>query len=265
MNALEFKKITVGFGKRYLFNQFTATIPQGSFVSIIGANGTGKSTLLRVILGLVPLKDGGILIDGKAPQRGHKQIGYMPQVKFEQIPHHLTARTYLMSVLNGLNWSIAWANQQQRRQIDEIAALTGISHYLDRPYPQLSGGEKQRLALTQALLNKPKIILLDEPLSNLDLAQQHKIVQLIHTIQQQLNITVLLTAHDINPLLPVINSLIYLAHGKAAVGSVQEVVNSETLTWLYDTPIEVIPWKQSLLVVHKQSGVTIQDVHHHIH
>ena len=153
-------------------------------------------------------------------------------------------------------------NKAQQARVTEAITLAGLEDIIDQPYAQLSGGERQRLGLAQALINQPKALLLDEPLSSLDLKQQEKIITLIKDIQQQLKITVLFTAHDINPLLQVMDRIIYLAYGKAAIGTVAEVVTSSTLSWLYDTPLEVIPWEQSLLVVHKKSGI-FQDPHHH--
>ena len=127
---------------------------------------------------------------------------------------------------------------------------------------QLSGGERQRLALAQALIGEPEILLLDEPLSGLDPAQQEKMVQLIHDIQRRLGITVLLTAHDMNPLLGVMKKVIYLTQGKAAIGTVAEVVNSEKLSWLYNAPIKVVDHDGHLFVIHEKSG---SNIHAHDH
>ncbi len=262
MTAIEFQNITLSFPQKNLLTDFTMSIAQGEFIGIFGPNGAGKSTLLRTILGLVTPNAGNIKLYGNSPQRGNRDIGYMPQQRPEQLSHPLTARTYLQSSLIGLGWGLPLVSKAQRIRIAETIALTGLEDFIDQPYAQLSGGERQRLGLAQALINRPKALLLDEPLSSLDLKQQGKMVALIKSIQQQLKITVLFTAHDINPLLGMMDRIIYLAYGKAAIGTVAEVVNSATLSWLYDTPLEVIPWEQSILVVHKKSGI-FQD-HHHV-
>ncbi len=264
MGAIDFENLTLGFGKKQLLSQFSNTIEPKEFVGIFGANGAGKSTLLRAILGLIKPLSGSVQIHGSLAKRGHPDIGYMPQSKSDPPSHQLTGRSYLGVTLNGLGWGLPLLTTQQHQLIDEIITLTGLQEYIDRPYVQLSGGEKQRLALAQALLNRPKILLLDEPLSGLDPAQQMKMIHLIQSIQQQWGMTVLFTAHDMNPLLGVMTKVIYLAHGKIAVGTVDEVVNNDTLSWLYDTPIEVIPWGTNKLVIHKQSGASLHDVHHTI-
>jgi zinc/manganese transport system ATP-binding protein len=262
LHAIEFEKLSLGYARRSLITDFCDTIPVGQFIGIFGQNGAGKSTLLRAILGLVTPVCGRILLHGKPVRCGHPDIGYMPQLRAQQPAHQLTGRIYLHATLNGLRWGLSFATQKQRIQIEEVIRLTGLQDYIDRPYGQLSGGERQRLALAQALVSQPKILLLDEPLSSLDPGQQKNMIHLIQTIQQQLNITVLLTAHDMNPLIPVMHRIIYLAHGKVACGQTHEVVNSATLSWLYDTPIAVIPWEQNILVIHKQSGKNMQEIDH---
>lgn len=262
MNAIEFHNLTLGFAQKKLLTDFSMTIEQGEFIGIFGPNGAGKSTLLRTILGLLRPLGGHLHVYNQPPQRGNRNIGYMPQLRPQRAAHLLTAKTYLQAAALGLGWGLPLLNKPQRARLAEVITLTGLENIIDQPYAQLSGGERQRLGLAQALINQPQALLLDEPLSSLDLKQQEKMIALVKNIQQQLKITVLFTAHDINPLLQVMDRIIYLAQGKAAIGTVAEVVNSDTLSWLYDTPLEVIPWEQSLLVVHKKSGI-FRDPHHH--
>lgn len=239
MNAIEFKNVSLGFGDKEILQNFTATISHGEFVGIFGPNGAGKTVLLRTVLGLLKPLKGSIYVYGNSPQQERASIGYMPQMRRDLDAFPISGRAYLATTLTGTGWGMPFLNRQQRDEIDQVIELVGMP-YIDRPLRQFSGGERQLLALAQTLLGHPKILLLDEPLSNLDPGQQEKIVSLIHTIQQRLSITVLLTAHNINPLLHVMNHIVYLAHGKAAIGSLEEVVNSKTLSWLYDTPVEVL-------------------------
>jgi len=259
LNAIEFDHLSLGYDHKNLITDFCEKIAVGEFIGIFGPNGAGKSTLLNAILGLITPLSGNLVLQGKK-----FDIGYMPQIRAHLPIHQLTGRVYLQTTLKGLDWGLSLTTKQQRKRLEEVIQLTGLQDYIDRPYQQLSGGERQRLALAQALINQPKILLLDEPLNSLDPGQQQNMIKLIQTLQQQFKITVLLTAHDLNPLLPVMHRMIYLAHGKVACGKLADVVNSETLSWLYGTPIAVIPWEKNILVVHKQTGKSLHEVTHAI-
>ncbi len=257
-----FENLTLGFKDKRVIQDFSAQIHAGEFVGIFGPNGAGKSTLLRALLGLIKSQKGRIFILGKPPKKGHPHIGYLSQFRQFALSNQLSGRAYLASVYKGYQWGLPWHSQAQKQELDHVIQLTQSESFVDRPYLQLSGGERQRLALAQSLIGQPKILLLDEPLSGLDPSQQEKIVQTIKRIQQQLNLAVLFTAHDMNPLLNVMHQVIYLAHGKAAIGTVAEVVNSEKLSWLYDAPIEVVKHDQHLFVIHAKSGSNINAQHH---
>lgn len=256
------ENLTLGFAGKTILHDFSAKINAGEFVGIFGANGAGKSTLLRAILGLVKAQAGKILVLGNPSQCGNPHIGYLSQFRQYAATNSLSGRAYLSAVYQGFRWGLPWQSKIEKSQIDAVIQLTQIEHFVDRPYLQLSGGERQRLALAQALIGKPKILLLDEPLSGLDPAQQEKMVHLVQSIQQQLNIAVLLAAHDFNPLLGVMQQVIYLAQSKAAIGAVATVVNSETLSWLYDTPIQVVRHNQHLFVIHEKLGSHLHDSDH---
>jgi len=262
VNAIEFKQLTLRYGDRAIIQDFTANIAPGEFVGIFGPNGAGKSTLLRAILGLLSPSTGHIIVLDKHVRRGNPAIGYMPQFRQMTTTNHLTGRTYMTATLQGFRWGLPFVNPLQREQINEVIHLVGIEPFVDRPYAQLSGGERQRIALAEALLCQPNILLLDEPLSGLDPGQQEKIVHLIKTIQTKLNITVLFTAHEMNPLLTAMDKIIYLAHGKAAIGNVNDIITSEKLSWLYDAPIEVVHIDNHLFVIHKKLGTNVHDHNH---
>ncbi len=262
MNAISIDHLTLGYGVTSVIENFSASVEPGEFIGIFGPNGAGKSTLLRALLGLIKPLSGHIRIFDALCRRGNPQIGYLSQFRQFAATNKLSGRAYLSAVSNGFRWGLPISSQVQKSEIENVIQLTRTQDFADRPYLQLSGGERQRLALAQALIGEPRILLLDEPLSSLDPAQQDKMVQLIQSIQQQLGITVLLTAHDMNPLLGVMKKVIYLTHGKAAIGTVDEVVNSETLSWLYSAPIKVVHLGEHLFVIHEKSG---SNIHAHDH
>lgn len=258
MNVIEFKKLSLAYGQRCIFQNFTASINRGEFVAILGANGAGKSTLLRSILGLIPPSKGSISLFGQAVHKGAAFIGYMPQMR-QNIGNSLSAYAWLGANLNGYQWGLPFLNTKQTKELDRVIQLVKAEKIVNRPYSLLSGGERQRLLLAQALLNKPKILLLDEPLMNLDPYYQATLVSLIDDIRLQYGITILFTSHDINPLLTSVDKVLYLAKGKAVMGLVNEIINSQKLSELYGMDIEVIQHEQQLFVINKELGF-----HHHV-
>ncbi len=262
MKAIELQSISLRFGAKTILNQFSVAISPGEFIGIFGPNGAGKSTLYRIILGLLKPDQGTIKILNSPPKKGNPNIGYLPQIRQTTSAHQLTARTYLSTTLEGCRWGLSFSQKNKKVLLDEVIELTALEEIIDQPYRYLSGGERQRVALAEALLNHPKILLLDEPLSGLDPGQQEKMVQLVKSIQSQTNLTVLFTAHEMNPLLDAMHRLIYLAKGKAIIGTVDEVVNSEQLSLLYNAPIEVIRQPNHLIVIHKKLGTHLHEFDH---
>jgi zinc/manganese transport system ATP-binding protein len=260
--AITIHQLTLAYGKRDIIRDFNANIECGEFIGIFGPNGAGKSTLLRAILGLASPASGYIHVLGKPTNKGNAHIGYMPQMHRPIQGGQLSSRTRLLATLNGFHWGLPLSGKKQRAKIDWALATVHASSYADRPFAELSGGERQRILLAQALLDKPKILLLDEPLTNLDPHHQETLIQLIKYIQQELNVTVLFTAHDVNPLLGIMNRVLYLARSNAAIGSVEEIITSEKLTWLYGSPIEVIHYHNRLFVISHERG-NLHDTHHH--
>ena len=258
MNAIEFKQLSLAFGQRCIFQDFTANINAGEFVAILGANGAGKSTLLRSILGLIAPSKGSIALFGQAVHKGAAFIGYMPQMR-QNIGNSLSAYAWLGANLNGYQWGFPVYNTHQKEELRRVIQLVKAEKIVNRPYSLLSGGERQRLLLAQALLNKPKILLLDEPLMNLDPYYQATLVSLIDDIRLQYGITILFTSHDINPLLTSVDRVLYLAKGKAVIGLVDEIINSKKLSELYGLDIQVIQHEQQLFVINKELGF-----HHHV-
>jgi len=266
MSIIEFSHLTLSYPEKSIFTDFSEAIVSGEFIGVFGPNGAGKSTLLRAILGLKKPGNGEILVFGKPPQHGSSVIGYMPQLVGHSYNNQLSARSYLAATVDSVRWGLPLLNKAKRTAIQRVVELVNAQEFIDRPFGDLSGGEQKRIALAEALLfNSPKILLLDEPLSGLDPGQQGKIINLIQSLQQELHITVLFTAHDLNPLLKVMQRIIYLAGGKAAMGTVSEVVTSAKLSALYGAPIEVIHSDEHLFVIHKQYASNVHDTDHTRH
>jgi zinc/manganese transport system ATP-binding protein len=219
------------------------SIDQGEFIAVLGPNGSGKTTLLRVLLGLLRLSEGQVYVWGKPPHRGNRAIGYVPQRRTLDPDLPIRGRDLVMLGMEGLRWGFALPGPSLRKRkaiVEQALGSVEATDYADRPIGQISGGEQQRLLLAQALVGRPRLLLLDEPLANLDMRNQEAITQLVAGFSRTDHITVLLVSHDINPVLPVMDRVIYLAKGHMIVGTPDEVITSETLTRLYDAPIQVV-------------------------
>ena len=223
-----------------MLSDVSFAIPQGSFVGILGPNGAGKTTLLRAVLGLVPAAAGRIGVLGDAPRRGNPAIGYMPQARRLAADLGLTGFDLVVGAAGGHRWGWPLASRADREQASHALEQVGAADLARRPLNELSGGERQRILIAEALLGAPKLLLLDEPLISLDAGHQRTIIELVHRIGADLGIAVLFCSHEINPLLHVVDEVLYLGRGKAAIGSVEAVINPEVLTALYGSPITVL-------------------------
>ncbi len=248
------KNLAIGYDPQCpVIQQFDATIASGQFIGVFGANGAGKTTLLRSLLGLIKPLAGELSIMGHTPKRGDARIGYMPQA----IPNAQTTmsgKTILAATIRGHRWGLPRLSQSERHAIDHVVVFVGAEDIVNRPFAQLSGGERRRLLLAQALLGNPTILLLDEPLANLDPHYQHLLIDLLSRVHKQFAITVLLTAHDINPLLGTMTQVLYLAAKKAVIGDVDQIVNNTVLSHLYGSPIEVFKHQGRVFVMHSNTG-----------
>jgi zinc/manganese transport system ATP-binding protein len=240
ISAVAFSGVTLALGGRTVLENLELDIGEGLFVGVLGPNGAGKTTLLRAILGLVQPASGHIAIFGAPVRRGQASIGYMPQARGSSGDLRLSGRAFIAAAAGGTVWGLPRLSPAQRADVERVIDLVEARPYADRPFGALSGGERQRLMLAQALLGAPRLLLLDEPLSNLDPHRQAASIALVRDLQRRLGITVLFSAHDLNPLLPALDQVLYLGGGQAALGSVAQVVNGPTLSRLYGAPIEVV-------------------------
>jgi zinc/manganese transport system ATP-binding protein len=216
-------------------------IQRGSFTAVLGPNGSGKSTLLRLLLGQLPPAAGELTVFGARPRRGDARIGFTPQSAGFDPDFSVRGRDFVGLGVDGHRWGVPLrGGARKSARVQAAIQAVGAAAYADRPLGRLSGGEQQRLLLAHTLVGDPQLVLMDEPLSNLDLANQGAIVRLISGFVRRRGLSVLLVAHDVNPLLPYIDRVIYIANGRTAIGSPREVVNSQTLSAIYGAPIEVL-------------------------
>jgi zinc/manganese transport system ATP-binding protein len=242
-------------GGGVVWSELDLRVGRGEFVAVLGPNGAGKSTLLDVILGLQPLSAGSVSVLGRQAGRLRSAIGYLPQRRSFDAATRIRGRDLVRLGLDGDRWGLPIPHRLHpsasgaRRRVDQVVDLVGASPYVDRPIGELSGGEQQRLLIAQALVRRPQILLLDEPLDSLDLPNQRVVAALVHGICRSEGVTVLLVAHDVNPILGYLHRVVYLAGGRGVEGRPREVITSETLSVLYGTPIEVLETSDGRLVV----------------
>jgi zinc/manganese transport system ATP-binding protein len=241
--------VTIARGGRIVLDEVSAAIRPGEFIGVFGPNGSGKSTLLRALLGLLQPLSGAIRVFGATPGRGNRAAGYLPQQRGAVADLPVRGRDFVASAWHGERWGLPLIGRRGRQQVERAIERVEAQALASRRLSQLSGGELQRLLLAQALLGEPKLLLLDEPLLSLDPHFQEAVIAMVRRIQQSEAITVLFTAHDLNPLLGVMDQVLYLGNGRAALGSVDEVITDEVLSRLYDMPIEVLRIKDRIVVV----------------
>ena len=237
--AVVLEDAAVALGKRTIWQHANLSIARGALVGLIGPNGSGKTTLLRVPLGQVRPSAGNVTVLGGPAKRGKAQVGYVPQRKTLEAELALRGFDLVLLGLVGHRWGFGRASVEDRQKVAEALAAVGADSFADQPVGILSGGEQQRLLIAQALLTHPQLLLLDEPLASLDLRSQHEIVHLVDNLRRERNIAVLFVAHDLNPLLEVLDGLIYIMNGQPVSAALDEVLQSELLSTLYATQVHL--------------------------
>lgn len=254
MSVLTFTQGTLRFADRTIWEGLDLTISPGEFVTVLGPNGSGKTTLVKVALGIQALTSGTVKVLGAPPRRGNQALGYVPQQRLLDPSVPIRARDLVRMGIDGHRWGIGV--NSHRRRVTELLAAVGADAYADTPVGMLSGGEQQRVRIAQALACEPQLLLCDEPLLSLDIRRQHEVTTLIDKVRQNTGAAVLFVTHEINPVLPYTDTVLYLAPGGHAVGSPDEVLTSEKLTSLYNSPIDVVHIQGRTLIVG-------DEVHHH--
>ncbi|HTZ92592.1 MAG TPA: metal ABC transporter ATP-binding protein [Streptosporangiaceae bacterium] len=254
--VLAVDEVSVRLAGRQVLDDVSFTIGPGEFVGLIGSNGAGKTTLLRVILGLQQATHGRVTIAGRANGRG--LVGYVPQ-KIQLDPDMpVRARDLIGLGLDGHRLGIPFPSRQRRLRVDEMLEAVDATRFAGQRVGNLSGGEQQRVMIAHALISQPRLLLLDEPLANLDIRSAQEIISLLADITRRQQVSVLISAHEMNPLLPVMDRVVYLAGGRAASGTTDEVIREDVLSVLYGHHVDVLNVHGRLLVIaHAGDGFEI--------
>ena len=242
-------QVSVAFSGRQILDRVTFSVNAGEFNGLIGPNGAGKTTLLRVILGLQRPGGGHVSFSGQRRSPRHQPVGYVPQKVLLDPDMPMRARDLVALGADGDRYGLRLPSRQRSEAVREMLHAVDADRFADARVGNLSGGEQQRVLIAQALISRPRLLLLDEPLANLDLRSSQEVVRLLARIAREQQIAVLLSAHEMNPLLPVLDRVVYLAGGRAAAGPAAEVITTETLSALYGHHVEVLHVQGRVLVV----------------
>ncbi len=249
--------VSVALGGRQILDQVSFAVGAGEFTGLIGSNGAGKTTLLRVLLGLLRPTAGRVRVAGQPRSRHDHSVGYIPQKVLLDPDLPMRARDLVALGIDGHRFGIPRPSRTRRQVVEEMLAAVDAESFADARVGRLSGGEQQRILIAHALVSRPKLLLLDEPLANLDLRASQEIVRLLDWITTDQQIAVLLSAHEMNPLLPVLDRVVYLAGGRAASGTTEQVIRADVLSGLYGHHVEVLHVAGRVLVVAGPSAATI--------
>jgi zinc/manganese transport system ATP-binding protein len=234
------ENLSAGYGGKAVWKDATFSVGKGEFLAIIGPNGSGKTTLFRLLLGLQRPLGGTLRLFGAEPRRGSPQIGYVPQHHVVDDESHIESLELVRMGLSGNRWGLnPFSHEDSKAAFDTLSGVGGLD-LAHRPLAELSGGELQRIFLAEALVSNPDLLLLDEPLSNLDMRRERDLLRLVNDVVRSRDVSAILIAHNINPLLPYLDKVIYIANGKVASGKPDTVFTSETLSALYDIDVEVL-------------------------
>lgn len=249
----------LAFGRRTLWSGLDLQVRPGEYLAVLGGNGTGKTSLLKVLLGLLPLTAGSARVLGQAPRRGSTAIGYVPQQRAFPADAPLRSRDLVGLGLDGHRWGPRLLGRREaRRRVDAALDRVGALGYAEAPVGSLSGGEQQRLRIAQALITDPRLLLFDEALLSLDLPRQREVAALVAAQARRTGAAVLFVTHDINPIVADVDRVLYLANGSFRVGAPEQILRSEVLSELYGAPIEVVRAGGRIIVV----GAEREDAHH---
>ena len=240
MSVIALDHVTLAIAGRTILADISLAIGEAEFVGVLGPNGAGKTTLFRAILGLLPAAKGTVTVLGRPARRGNSTIGYLPQVRTNVPGLRLSGRDFIASSIGGERFGLPFLDTERREELDHALAIVGAEELARRPFGAMSGGERQRLLLAQAVIGRPRVLLLDEPLISLDPRHQQLVIELARRLCREFKMTVLFSAHELNQLIGAIDRVLYLGSGQAALGTIDEVITPPVLSRLYDGPIEVV-------------------------
>jgi len=257
---------TLRVGGNPVLSDVSLSIEPGEFIGVLGPNGAGKTTLMRAILGLLSPEGGSLKVLGRTPERGNPEIGYLPQVRTVLPDLRVRGRDFIASSLHGERWGLPSLRRRDADGIETTLEAVGARHLAARPLSEMSGGERQRLLLAQALIGTPRLLLLDEPLISLDARHQEVAIDVVRKICRERNVTVLFSAHELNQLLGTLDRVLYLGNRQAVLGTVDEVINADVLSRLYGTEIQVIRGDGHIFVMSRGRDVErVDHMHDHDH
>ena len=261
-SAVELDDVTLQLGRRAVLRDVSLSVRPGEFIGVLGPNGAGKTTLMRAILGLLPPTHGELRVFGRTPQEGDPKIGYLPQLRTVLPDLRVRGVDFIGSSLNGHRLGLPSLTHAERKAIEATLDDVGARELGARPLNEMSGGERQRLLLAQALLGNPRLLLLDEPLIMLDARHQEIAIDVVGKVCRERGITVLFSAHELNQLIGALDRVLYLGHGQAVLGTADEVVTAPVLSRLYGTDIEVVRASGHIFVLSRGRDVE-RDAHVH--
>lgn len=248
--AVALESATLAFGDRVLWQELDLSVARGEFIAVLGPNGSGKTSLLRVLLGQLALSTGRARIGGAEPRAGHPDIGYIPQQRTIDAGVQLRGTDLVGLGVDGHRWGLGLRGRaERRRKVAAAIADVGAEKFARAPLESMSGGEQQRLRVAQALVGDPAVLLCDEPLLSLDLANQQLVSGLIDRRRREHGTAVMFVTHEINPILPLVDRVLYLVGGKFRIGTPDEVMTSAVLSELYRTDVDVLRVRGRLVVV----------------
>jgi zinc/manganese transport system ATP-binding protein len=238
--AVQLDGVAVTLGGRTIWHGASFDLGRGEFAGIVGPNGSGKTTLLRLVLGQLRPSAGRVTVLGGAPHLGNRAVGLVPQRRQLVSDLAVRGRDLVLLGLVGHRWGFGRASAAEQQQVADALAAVGATDYADEPIGVLSGGQQQRLLIAQALVNDVQLLLLDEPLASLDVRSGHEVITLATDICRQRGVTTLIVTHDLNPLLPTLDRIVYILDRQPCCGTVDEVVCDDLLSRLYGTPLRVL-------------------------
>jgi zinc/manganese transport system ATP-binding protein len=260
--VLALDKVGIAFAGRTILDDVSFEVHRGEFTGLIGSNGVGKTTLLRIVLGLLRPDSGAVRVLGEPLSQHRRSLGYVPQKVALDPDVPVRARDLVALGLDGHRFGFGRRSGPQRQLVEEMLRSVDAEQFADSRVGSLSGGEQQRVLMAHALISRPKLLLLDEPLANLDPKSVQEIVSLLHRVAADHDVAILLSAHEMNALLPVMDRIVYLADGRAASGTTEEVVRSEVLSKLYGHHVDVLKLHGRVLVV-AEPGAESGDIPDH--
>lgn len=239
----------LGYGSRRLWQNVDLAVAPGEFVAVLGPNGSGKTSLVRVLLGLTALSSGSARVCGAPPRRGNHTIGYVPQQRGFERDLPIRGSDLVRFGVDGHRWGVGFPSLRRRRRVETAVAAVGASRFADAPIGRCSGGEQQRLRIAQALVGNPKLLLCDEPLLSLDIRYQAEVVDTVDRQRRASDIAVVFVTHEINPILGVVDRVLYLVGSRWAIGRPEDVLTSTRLSELYQTPVDVLQVQGRIIIV----------------